>query len=305
MMDESKYLDPIEFSVIIPLYNKESSIGSTIDSVLNQTYSNFELIIVNDGSTDKSLTEVQKFDDSRIKIYNKLNGGVSSARNFGIEKSQKQFIVFLDADDFWFPFCLAEYCKLIIEFPDAEVYCTNYNMTGKNLKGSDRSYIVEDYYYTSAFYLAKWSIPIMLTGCVSIRRNLLNEVGYFDLNITHGEDIDMWERLAKRYRIAKSEKVTTIYRTETENRASLIDEKFKKKADQIEYTKPIKLSKSQKLYVGVQLVFELKSYILSGKNFPAIRNLIGYFCWIVRGILFIIKVRILKFQYNWIYSKSK
>jgi glycosyltransferase involved in cell wall biosynthesis len=293
-MDKSN-LEAIKFSVIVPLFNKEKSISSTIDSLLNQTYSNFELIIVNDGSTDKSLTEVQKFEDSRIKIFNKLNGGVSSARNMGIEMSQNQFIVFLDADDFWYPFCLDEFCKLISEFPDAEVFCTNYNMTGKNLKGSDKRFIVEDYYYTSAFYLAKWSIPIMLTGCVTVRRNLFNEVGYFNQNITHGEDIDMWERLAKRYKIAKSEKVTTIYRTETENRASLLDDKFKKKADQIEYLRP-PISKSQQLYCGVQLVFELKSLFLSGKYFPAIRKLFLSLSLIVSCVLFIIKVRILKFQ---------
>lgn len=287
------HIHPVEFSVIIPLYNKEKSICSTIESVLNQTYAHFELIIINDGSTDNSLKEVQSFNDSRIIIFNKPNEGVSSARNLGIVKSQNQFIVFLDADDYWLPFCLDEFHKLIIEFPNVEVFCTNYNMTGKNLKGSDKRYYVEDYFYTSAFYLAKWSIPIMITGCVSIRRNLFNEVGYFNQNITHGEDIDMWERLANRYRIAKSEKVTTIYRTETENRASLLDERLKRKGVRTEYTGEGIINKSQKLYYGVQFVFEMRSIFMSGRNYNILLKQIRYIGWMIRGTLFIILVRIL------------
>jgi len=283
----------IEFSVVIPLYNKERSIRSTIESVLSQTYPNFELIIVNDGSTDNSLQVVQSFNDSRIIIYNKPNGGVSSARNLGIQQSKNDYVVFLDADDFWFPFCLDEFCRLINAFPDAEVFCTNYNMTGKNLKGSDRIYLVDDYYYTSAYFLAKWSIPIMLTGCLAIKRNLFAEVGDFNENITHGEDVDMWQRLANRYKLAKSEKVTTIYRTETENRASLLDEKLKRKAELNQSAKTGALSKSEKLYYGVESALELKSCITSGTNFQSLGKQLKNLSWLIRGMLFIFKIRIL------------
>ncbi len=293
MISKSTPFDPIEFSVIIPLYNKEKSISSTIESVLDQTYPNFELIIINDGSTDNSLKVVQSFNDPRIRISDKPNGGVSSARNLGIEVSQHQFIVFLDADDLWLPYCLEEFCRLIIEFPGAEVFCTNYNMTGKNLKGSDSRHCVEDYYYTSAFYMAKWSIPIMITGCVSVRRDLFKEVGYFDQNITHGEDTDMWIRLANIERIAKSEKVTTIYRTETENRAMMLDESLRKKPDGIDVKRDKLLSKSQKLYYGVQYIFDLKSFLLSGMNFGLIKKQVKYFDWMLKGAIFIIKVRVL------------
>lgn len=304
MISKSTPFDPIEFSVIIPLYNKEKSIISTIESVLDQTYPKFELIIINDGSTDNSLKVAQSLNDYRIKILNKPNGGVSSARNLGIEISQYQFIVFLDADDLWLPYCLEEFCRLIIEFPDAEVFCTNYNMTGKNLKGSDRRYRVKDYFYTSAFYLAKWSIPIMITGCVSVRRSLFNKVGYFDQNITHGEDIDMWLRLANISRIAKSEKVTTIYRTESENRAMLLDESLRIKPDGIEVKRDKSLSKSQKLYYGVQYVFDLKPFLLSGMNFGLIRKQAKYFDWIIKGAIFIIKVRILSIALSPFHQKE-
>jgi len=294
----SDSINPIAFSVIIPLYNKERSIASTIESVLKQTYSNFELIIVNDGSTDQSLEVAQSFKDSRIQIISKDNGGVSSARNLGIELSQNQFIVFLDADDLWLPFCLEEFRTLIDEFWEAQVFCTNYNMTGKNLKGSDRRYYVEDNYYASAYYLAKWSIPLMITGCVAVRRSILHKVGHFNQNISHGEDIDMWERMVKDAKIAKSEKVTMSYRTDAENRASLIDESFKLKSDPIEISRHRTLSKSQKLYYGIQFVFEIRdSSLLRGKN-KAMLHLIKFPDWIVCSLIFIIRVRVLQIEFS-------
>jgi len=88
-------------SVIIPLYNKESWVERAIQSVLNQTYKNFELLIVNDGSTDGSLEKVKKFKDKRIRVFSKKNEGLSITRNFGIKYSKGDYIAFLDADDEW------------------------------------------------------------------------------------------------------------------------------------------------------------------------------------------------------------
>ena len=288
----------LQFSVIIPLYNKEISIYSTINSVLSQSYFDYELIIVNDGSTDDSLAVVQSFSDKRIKIVNKPNDGVSSARNRGIELAEGQFLVFLDADDIWLPSCLQEFNMLAIEFPLAEVLCTNYNMTGKNLIGSERRYYIQDYSLTSAFFLAKWGIPIMLTGCVAVKRDLFKEIGFFDQSITHGEDVEMWDRLAKRFRIAKSERVTTIYRTESENRASLLDEKSKKKAERIPIKRTSAKSKSQKILDGVQIVTDLSSFTFSKQGRDTLINLVKFPDRVLTGLFFIIKVRF--FRYNYI-----
>lgn len=97
----------ISVSIIIPLYNKANCIGATIESVLAQRYGNFELLIVDDGSTDKSSDEVKTFSDPRIKYFYKSNGGVSSARNFGIDNAGCEWIMFLDADDTLEPDCLS------------------------------------------------------------------------------------------------------------------------------------------------------------------------------------------------------
>ena len=90
-------------SVVIPLYNKESFITETIQSVLNQTFADFELILINDGSTDKSEAVVKTFNDHRIRYKSIANSGVSVARNTGIELAKFTWIAFLDADDWWAP----------------------------------------------------------------------------------------------------------------------------------------------------------------------------------------------------------
>ncbi|EFT3180475.1 glycosyltransferase family 2 protein, partial [Escherichia coli] len=90
-------------TVVIPLYNKSQSIESTIKSVLNQTHTDFELIVVNDGSTDGSENVIKQFTDERIKLLNITNSGVSVARNTGIRSAKSSYVCLLDADDYWLP----------------------------------------------------------------------------------------------------------------------------------------------------------------------------------------------------------
>ncbi len=101
--------------IIIPCYNTEKFIGKTIQSILNQNYQNWELIIINDGSTDNSLTEIKKYqhNDNRIKVYSIENGGVNKARNYGFKKSNdnSRYIHFMDSDDILSP---NFYSKLVL-----------------------------------------------------------------------------------------------------------------------------------------------------------------------------------------------
>ena len=112
------------FSIIIPLYNKADYIAETLKSVLNQTYCDYEVIVVNDSSTDNSLEVASSFQDERIHIYTKENEGVSAARNYGIMHAKYDYIAFLDADDIWESDYLECQKKLIGTYPDAGIYST-------------------------------------------------------------------------------------------------------------------------------------------------------------------------------------
>ena len=102
------------FSIIIPLYNKELSVKKTIYSVINQSFRDFEVIIVNDGSTDNSVKVIETIDDARIRVIHQVNQGVSAARNYGIQEAKNQWISFLDADDLWEVGHLLEIKSMII-----------------------------------------------------------------------------------------------------------------------------------------------------------------------------------------------
>ncbi len=99
MTDKANIISPF-FSIIIPIYNKEDYIDKCIDSIINQTFSNFEVVIINDGSTDNSSNKLNDITDSRFKVISISNGGVSNARNIGISESTGQYIIFIDADDY-------------------------------------------------------------------------------------------------------------------------------------------------------------------------------------------------------------
>lgn len=120
------------FSVVIPLYNKEDYIETTLKSVLNQTFADFEILVINDESTDDSVAKIIKINDQKIQLYSQKNQGVSVARNLGVEKSKGKLIAFLDADDYWFPNHLEELAKLYHNFPNCGMYCSRHKIKTTN-----------------------------------------------------------------------------------------------------------------------------------------------------------------------------
>lgn len=282
----------IAFSIIIPLYNKEASVVSTLQSVLSQEYSNFEIIVVNDGSTDRSLEMAQAIHDSRIKIIDTENRGVSSARNTGIKNASNEFITFLDADDIWFSNCLSEFKKLIEEFPLVSVYCTSHTLNIKDIPSREKRYYVNNFYKATAEFYARYSVALLLVGCVVANKKCFDIVGYFDENMTHGEDLDMWKRLANSYTFAKSEVVTMKYRLDAENRS----DKTKAKADSLIYIdrKAIK-DKYRRLDYGRIYFFQIYLNTLSRTNWiQSVRLFLKYGDWIFRFSCLIAKMRFLK-----------
>ena len=186
------------FSIIIPLYNKENEIAKTINSVLEQKFSNYEIIIVNDGSTDNSLNMLDKFNDKRIKIINRKNGGVSSARNTGILAAKGLYVAFLDADDIWLPDYLCEINSLIDKYDNCYIFGTNYTLS--SLPFNQKSNTVYRHTIVSNYFELAMHVPFLHTSAVVVKRDCFDNEIKFNEKLTHGEDLDLWSRLFKKYK---------------------------------------------------------------------------------------------------------
>lgn len=198
------------FSIIIPLYNKEKFIENTIKSVLGQSFQDFELIVVNDGSTDTSLELVNKLKDKRIKTYSISNAGVSKARNFGIQKATSKLIVFLDADDLWKNNHLQELYKLRKTHPHCGLYAMGYTKKFDNADPIHAHYfglekhsgVVDDFFLSSIVDCIAWTSALMVPKIV------FQKLGGFNDGLKTSEDTEMWIRIALNYPVAFCWKMT-------------------------------------------------------------------------------------------------
>ena len=217
----------MKFSVIIPLYNKAPYVRKALESVFAQTYTDYELIVVDDGSTDDSASIVQQFIDERLKVkgeensgavtstYNlspinyklsvrlitQSNAGVSAARNNGVAASSGDYVAFLDADDCWEPTYLEKMAKLIEDYPDAGLYASNYIYYKPGKTRVAVNNVETGYFnYPKAYYESN-AMPIW-TGAAMIPREVLKETGGFPLGIKLGEDFLLWAKIAMHYPVA-------------------------------------------------------------------------------------------------------
>jgi len=197
-------------SVIIPVYNGARTIRETIESVLNQTFSDFELIIINDGSTDSTLEVVESIQDSRIKVFSYTNAGQPASRNRGIAKAVGEYISFIDADDLWTAEKLEYQLKALQNNPQAAVAYswTNYiDETGKILNLGSHLTVEGDVF-----------APLFLSDFVGsgsnvlIRAQAFKEVGSFDESLSNAHDWDMWLKLAAKYHFVCVPKRQILYR---------------------------------------------------------------------------------------------
>lgn len=252
------------FSVIIPLFNKASFIKRTINSVLLQTFSDFEIIVVNDGSTDDSLKILEGIRDTRLNVYTKSNGGVSAARNFGIGKATHEIVAFLDADDIWDADYLFTIYKLVKKYPQAGIYATAYNgcvnddlLYSSVVRNLPKASLVKDYFKES--YINGLSINITSATCV--RRDILLSMPMFRPGIKRGEDIDVWLRLSLKYPMAFYNEPKMKYQVDT---PSSLSSHYTVSSDDFPYLEWLKLkSKSQYFLKYVVLVI----YMSSKKSF--------------------------------------
>lgn len=199
------------FSVVIPLYNKEKYILRTIESVLSQSFADFELIIVDDGSVDKSLDVIKNILDPRIKVIQQANQGEGPARNTGMAEARYDWIALLDADDAWSINHLNELNKIIHSAPSLGMVATrhlelntdqNPPATSEDKPSNIR---IVDY-----FLEASKDSTIVCSSSVAINKKAFDHIGGFN-DEKMGEDLKYWAKVALSYPVAISDKETCYY----------------------------------------------------------------------------------------------
>jgi len=207
-----------KISVIIPTYNSIRFLPNTLDSVLRQTFSEFEVLVINDGSTDNTAEWISSLTDSRVKLINQENQGCATARNTGILAAKGQYIAFLDSDDLWEPTKLEKQVKCLEENPDIGLVYTWVDFSNEEAKptGKVRKVFAEGNVFQD-----------MLTGnvvsCGSVplvRRECFETVGLFDTKLWTAEDKDMWLRISTQYSFALIREPLVYYRQHPNSKSS-------------------------------------------------------------------------------------
>jgi glycosyltransferase involved in cell wall biosynthesis len=250
-----------KITIIIPLLNKEPYINKTLQSVINQTYEDFEIIVVDGLSFDRSVDVVKSFDDSRIRVFTEKDQGTSDARNKGISRSRGDLIAFLDADDIWMPTFLETALRLYNRYPHAGVFSTNYTLRkpGGYFQRTKHKYLPKfpwEGILQNYFRAALSRSPVFIPSSAIIKKSVLEKVGSFCVG-DRIEDLEMWARIALHYPIAWSSNVQVIFNRED----------------------PHSRLKIEKIHHDDKVIDTLKSSLsyISVDQEKDIRNLIGHY----------------------------
>jgi glycosyltransferase involved in cell wall biosynthesis len=210
-----------KLSVVIPLYNKEFSVARAVNSILAQTYKDFELIVVDDGSTDNSLQIVKDFSDKRIKLIEQQNSGVAVARNHGVIAASSHYVCFLDADDAWEPFFLQEIATLVDANPNASLYSARYRLVDERGVVQLGNLSLADNFFGDCpnfFKAYQNSRSLICSSNVCVNKKHFTKIGGFPTGVKVGEDIYLWLRMALHAATMFSARISaTVYRN-SENR---------------------------------------------------------------------------------------
>lgn len=209
-------------SVVIPVYNGERNIRETIQSILEQSLSSLEIIVINDGSKDSTIEIVSSLKDPRIKVFSYSNAGVAASRNRGIAQTSGEYISFIDADDLWTPDKLESQLQALKANPQAAVAYSwndcidefsNFSRKGCHISANGNIYAN----LLLGNILENGSNPL-------IRRQALIEVGGFDESLSTAADWDMWLRLAKRYPFVVIPSAQVLYRISSNSMSSNVEQ---------------------------------------------------------------------------------
>ena len=183
-------------SVIIPTFNRASKVARAIASVLSQTISDYEIIVVNDGSTDRTSSALTSFGSHIRVITHPQQLGVSAARNTGVKSTTSPFIAFLDSDDYWLPEKLAVQISFFLEHPEAVACQTQEKWIRKGLPVNPKKKHLKP---SGDIFSQSLKLCLVSPSAVMLKRSLLEEVGLFDETFPWCEDYDLWLRVTCRY----------------------------------------------------------------------------------------------------------
>lgn len=209
------------FSVIVPLFNKENFIEATIKSILGQSFIDYEILIIDDSSTDLSLKIAKTLASAKVKIIqHQTNRGLSAARNTGIKMASGDYLAFLDADDCWDTNYLETIASLISKFPQANLFATNYlEVYSKTvslkpqtaLQNTGSTSVVTD------FFKASLNQPIYCPSSLCVNKEVFNSIGFYDEQITFGEDVDFNIRANTAFKLAYATSPIVHYTVNSQN----------------------------------------------------------------------------------------
>jgi glycosyltransferase involved in cell wall biosynthesis len=258
------------FSVIIPLYNKENYIENTLKSVINQSFQDFEIIIINDGSTDESLEKIKVFhkDFKKITIKNQKNKGLSAARNIGILAAKGEIIALIDADDLWNIDFLKSIYNLYLMFPETSIFGTDYfekysetnilrPKKNININLKNKSFIIEDFFLNNKFQ------PIVCQSSIAFKKEISNNL-LFNETINYAEDVDFYIKAFLKYKIAYQYTPLAVILFGIPNQITQIGIKNKKLPDLNFYEKNNPNNLSLKKYLDFKRYMYASQYKLIG-----------------------------------------
>lgn len=195
------------FSIIIPTYNRKKLLKNTLESVFEQTYQDFEVIVIDDGSTDETHDWLATIDDARLKVIVQNNHGVAHARNRGIEAAQADWIAFLDSDDTWEPQKLERVAQFIKDFPQIKIFHTKEkwfhagNLVKQLAKHKNPSGWV---------YLDVLEVCCISPSTAVVHKSIFDQIGTFDEDFPVCEDYDLWLRATHEYEVKLIEEELTL-----------------------------------------------------------------------------------------------
>lgn len=211
----------MKYSVVIPLYNKEHYIEETLNSVLKQTYQDYEIVVVDDGSTDQSFNAAGKVVSDKIRLVTQKNQGVAVARNTGIENAQGEYIAFLDADDAWDEHYLETIDEIVEKYQESDIFVTAYRVDMGNGKVNLSTQLTPETGCLPSYWLTlKKGYDFVWTSATVIRRQALFNAGLFKPGEKIGQDLDMWARVARNNpKVAYSSRICVTYNRSAEANA--------------------------------------------------------------------------------------